>query len=280
MRTPSRARHATPATVRTTLRTTLRTGLTAAVLPVCLAVPAVGTTALATPAAAAPKAAGVVGISGPTGAITPGLKAVNVSLSAAGRPVAGARVQLQVATARGWTPAGSVVTGGNGAGTAALPFGATTRVRAVSSGTAVSAADASREMLVRVNRPAAARLGTSARAGLSLGGFRAAAVRIALGQRGKPYRYGSTGPSSFDCSGLVNYAFRAVGKAVPRTSSQLRRWTRPVSRAAAQPGDLVFSPGHVGIYVSPGVMVDAPNSGGRVSLRRIYARNYTIGRVV
>jgi cell wall-associated NlpC family hydrolase len=40
-----------------------------------------------------------------------------------------------------------------------------------------------------------------------------------------------------------------------------------------------LSPGHVGIYVSPGVMVDAPNSGGRVSMRKIYARNYTIGRI-
>jgi cell wall-associated NlpC family hydrolase len=267
MRTSSRARHATPATVRTPLRT----GLTAALLPLCLAVPAVGTTAFTAPAAAATKA---VGIAGPTGVVTPGLRPVNVSLSADGRPVAGARVQLQVATSRGWVPAGSITTGANGHSTAALRFDATTRVRAISPGSA------SREMLVKVNQPAAARLGTGARAGLSLGGFRAAAVRIALGQRGKPYRYGSTGPSSFDCSGLVNYAFRAVGKPVPRTSSQLRRWTRPVSRAAAQPGDLVFSPGHVGIYVSPGVMVDAPNSGGRVSLRRIYARNYTIGRVV
>ncbi len=277
MRMSSRARHDSPAASSRT-RTTLRTGLTAVLLPVCLTVPVA--TAFAAPAAAAPKAAAVVGISGPAAAVSPGLRPVNVRLTAAGRPVRGARVHLQVATARGWAPAGSVVTGADGSGAAALRFGATTRVRAVSTGTGTTAADASREMLVRVNQPAAARLGTAARAGVSLGGFRAAALRVALGQRGKPYRYGSTGPSSFDCSGLVNFAFRAVGKAVPRTSSQLRRATRPVSRAAAQPGDLVFSPGHVGIYVSPGVMIDAPNSGGRVSVRRIYSRSYAIGRVV
>ena len=265
MRTPSRARHAKPAATRTTLRT----GLTAAILPVALAVPV--STAFTAPAAAA---SSTVGIAGPAGVVTPGLRPVNVSLKTDGRAVAGAKVQLQVATARGWVPAGSVTTGGNGHTTAALNFGATTRVRAVAAGSV------SREMLVRVNQPAAARLGTASRAGLSLGGFRAAALRIALGQRGKPYRYGSTGPSSFDCSGLVNYAFRAVGKPVPRTSGQLRRATKPVSRGAAQPGDLVFSPGHVGIYVSPGVMIDAPNSGGRVSVRKIYARNYSIGRVV
>jgi cell wall-associated NlpC family hydrolase len=275
MRTSSRARHAKPAATRTTLRT----ALTATLFPMALAVPTVGS-AFVAPAAAAPKAAGVVGITGPEGVVTPGLRALDVSLTAAGAPVAGARLQLQVATARGWTSAGSVTTGADGRSIAALPLSATTRVRAVSAGTATSSADASREMLVRVNQPAAARLGTAARAGVSLGGFRAAALRVALGQRGKPYRYGSTGPSSFDCSGLVNYAFRAVGKAVPRTSGQLRAWTRPVHRAAAQPGDLVFSPGHVGIYVSPGVMVDAPNSGGRVNVRKIYARNYTIGRIV
>ena len=274
MRTPSRARHAKPAATRTSLRT----GLTAALLPVALAVPV--STGFAAPAAAAPKAAGTVGIAAPTGVVTPGLRPVNVSLSAAGRAVPGARLQLQVATARGWVPAGSVTTGADGVGTAALRFGGTTRVRAVSAGTAASTPDASPEVVVRVNQPAAARLGTAARAGLSLGGFRAAALRVALGQRGKPYRWGSTGPSSFDCSGLVNYAFRAVGKAVPRTSSQLRRATKPVSRAAALPGDLVFTPGHVGIYVSPGVMIDAPNSGGRVSVRRIYSSSYSIGRVV
>ena len=270
MRTPSRARHAKPAATRTTLRT----GLTAALLPVCLAVPAVGVTALAAPAAAAPKAAGYVGITGPNGVVTPGLHAVNVSFATAGRPVPGARVQLQVATSRGWAPAGSVTTAGNGHSMAALRFGATTRVRAIAAGSV------SREMLVRVNRPAAARLGTAAKANLSQGGWRAAAVRVAMTQRGKPYKWGATGPSGFDCSGLVTYAFRAVGKAVPRTSSQLRAWTTPVSRAAAVPGDLVFSPGHVGIYVSPGVMVDAPNGGGFVSVRKIYARNYTIGRIV
>jgi cell wall-associated NlpC family hydrolase len=276
MRTSSRARHAKPAATRTTLRT----GLTAALLPVCLAVPAVGVTALAAPAAASTQAAAYVGIAGPNAVVTPGLRAVNVSLQAAGRPVPGARLQLQVATSRGWAGAGTVTTGANGHSIAALRFGATTRVRAVSAGTPASAPDISREMLVRVSRPAAARLGTTTRAAAAAGGFRAGALRVALAQRGKPYRYGSTGPSSFDCSGLVNYAFRSVGKAVPRTSSQLRAWTKPVSRAAAQPGDLVFSPGHVGIYVSPGVMVDAPNSGGRVSARKIYARNYTIGRVV
>ena len=55
--------------------------------------------------------------------------------------------------------------------------------------------------------------------------------------------------------------------------------TRPVSKSAAQPGDLIFTPGHVGIYAGNGKMWDAPRSGKTVSLRSIWTSNYTIGRV-
>ena len=271
MRTSSRARHAKPAAVRSTLRT----GLTAALLPLAMAVPAAAGTAVAAPAAAAVRPATYLGLAGPTTTVTPGRHAVRVRLTTAGQPVAGAPVRFERATARGWLNAGTVRTDAQGWSTGALPISTTMVLRAVTPGRAVS-----REMLVRVSRPAAARVGAGASARLSAaGGFRSAALRVALGQVGKPYRYGSTGPSSFDCSGLVNYAFRSVGRSVPRTSSQLRAWAVPVSRAAAQPGDLVLSPGHVGIYVRPGVMVDAPNSGGRVSVRPIFAKSYTIGRV-
>ena len=272
MRASSRARHAKPSAVRTSFRT----GVTAAVLPLALAVPALATTAVAAPSAAAAVRAPVyLGIEGPSRTVTAGRHAVRVRLTDRGAPVAGAAVRFERATARGWLSAGTVRTDRQGYSMGALPFSATIRLRAVSPRRAVS-----REMLVSVSRPAASRTRAAAPARLATaGGFRAAALRVALAQVGKPYRYGSTGPSSFDCSGLVNYAFRSVGRSVPRTSSQLRAWTIPVSRAAARPGDLVFSPGHVGIYVRPGVMVDSPNSGGRVSVRAIYARNYTVGRV-
>ena len=270
MRTPSRARarHAKPAATRTAVRT----GLTAALLPLCLTIPTLGGTA-----AAATRTSGTyLGLEGPTTAVTPGRHALRIRLTTNGAPVAGAPVRFERATSRGWLGAGTVRTNAQGYAMGALPLGRSMKLRAVAPRRAVS-----REMLVAVNLPAAsrARAASSARV-VAGGGWRSAAVRVAMAQVGKPYRWGATGPSSFDCSGLVNYAFRSVGRSVPRTSSQLRAWTVPVSRSAAVPGDLVFSPGHVGIYVSPGVMVDAPNSGGRVSVRRIYARNYTIGRIV
>ncbi len=246
--TRARARHAKPAVTRSAVRT----GLTAVLLPLCLTIPMLGGTA-----AAATRTSGTyLGLEGPTTAVTPGRHALRVRLTTDGAPIAGSRVRFERATARGWLNAGSVRTNAQGYAMGALPFGSTMKLRAVAPRRAVS-----RQMLVAVHLPAASRSRSVSRARVVAGGgFRAAALRVALAQVGDPYRWGATGPDSFDCSGLVNYAFRSVGRSVPRTSSQLRAWSIPVSRAAAQPGDLVFSPGHVGIYVSPGVMVDAPNA--------------------
>jgi peptidoglycan DL-endopeptidase CwlO len=258
-----RGRHAKPSATRTAVRT----GLTASLIPMALALPALGGTASAAPSAA-------VGLVGPTTTVRPGTHAFRVHVVQNGRSLANAPVRFDVTTSGGrWRNAGVVRTNRTGTAYGALSLGSSVRVRAVALTRAVS-----RPISVSVARPAASRARAAARTAPG-GDFRSAALRVALAQVGKPYRWGATGPSSFDCSGLVNYAFRSVGRSVPRTSSQLRAWTVPVSRASARPGDLVFSPGHVGIYVRPGVMIDAPNSGGRVSVRSIYARNYTIGRV-
>ncbi len=97
------------------------------------------------------------------------------------------------------------------------------------------------------------------------------AVQVALGQLGKPYGWGATGPGAFDCSGLVTYAYRAVGIThLPRSSSAMYRATTRISRADLQPGDLVFyhSPvSHVAIYIGGGQVVEAPNSGSNVRVR-------------
>lgn len=110
---------------------------------------------------------------------------------------------------------------------------------------------------------------------------RATAVALALSKVGSPYRWGATGPSSFDCSGLVNWAFEQAGIEVPRTSRALSRVGTPVSRDALQPGDLVFfySPvSHVGIYVGDGQMVHASTSGKPVRVSSIEGRQYNSAR--
>ena len=98
----------------------------------------------------------------------------------------------------------------------------------------------------------------------------ATAIAYAEQQLGKPYLWGGTGPDAFDCSGLVMMAYRAAGIDLPRTSEE--QWARGprVSSSQARPGDLVFfagsdgtvkSPGHVGLVIGGGLMIEAYATG-------------------
>jgi peptidoglycan DL-endopeptidase CwlO len=98
------------------------------------------------------------------------------------------------------------------------------------------------------------------------------AVNAALAQRGKPYVWAAAGPGSFDCSGLVQYAYRAAGVSLPHSSRSQASMGRAVSRAELQPGDLIafYSPvSHIGIYIGNGQMVHAPSSGDVVKVSSI-----------
>jgi len=98
----------------------------------------------------------------------------------------------------------------------------------------------------------------------------ATAIAYAEEQLGKPYLWGGTGPDAFDCSGLVMMAYRAAGVDIARTSEQ--QWATEVRVPASQvqPGDLVFfagadgtptSPGHVGLVIGGGKMIEAYATG-------------------
>jgi cell wall-associated NlpC family hydrolase len=96
------------------------------------------------------------------------------------------------------------------------------------------------------------------------------AARVALAQRGDMYLWGAVGPTRFDCSGLMMYSFRRVGKAIPRTSYQQRVWSRTVAFSAKRLGDMAFYNGHVAMYLgySHGRhwMIHAPRSGQPVQV--------------
>ncbi len=95
----------------------------------------------------------------------------------------------------------------------------------------------------------------------------AQAVAAAHAALGAPYAWGSTGPSSFDCSGLMYWAYRHAGVTLPRTSQGQLNAGRRVSLRDARPGDLVIYRGdasHVGMYVGSGRVIHAPYPGARV----------------
>ncbi len=92
------------------------------------------------------------------------------------------------------------------------------------------------------------------------------AVAFAYAQLGKPYIYGGTGPSGYDCSGLTQAAWAAAGIAIPRTSYDQWGSLPHVPVSAMQPGDIMVfdGAGHVGIYVGNNELIDAPTTGGYV----------------
>jgi cell wall-associated NlpC family hydrolase len=96
----------------------------------------------------------------------------------------------------------------------------------------------------------------------------ATALGFAAAQLGVPYRWGGTGPGGFDCSGLVQAAYRSAGIGLPRVAQdQFDAGPAVPDGTEVQPGDLLFygsSPRaveHVGIYVGAGEMIDAPHTG-------------------
>ncbi|GKX62767.1 endopeptidase [Pragia fontium] len=114
-------------------------------------------------------------------------------------------------------------------------------------------------------------------------------------QLGKPYRYGGTSPrTGFDCSGLVNYAYRDQLKStLPRTADNMFHMSssqsREIDKEELNTGDLVFfsthSRGHshadhVGVYLGDGEFIQAPRTGKDIQISRLdddYWQNHYIG---
>ncbi|MFC7447015.1 C40 family peptidase [Rhodococcus daqingensis] len=95
-------------------------------------------------------------------------------------------------------------------------------------------------------------------------GSNSGALQAGMTQVGKPYVWGATGPDGYDCSGLMVWAYKQVGKTLPRSSQAQAAGGVPVSRSELQPGDLVlFYPdiSHVGMYAGNGNILHASTFG-------------------
>lgn len=111
-------------------------------------------------------------------------------------------------------------------------------------------------------------------------GSGSAVVDIARRYVGTPYVYGGSSPAGFDCSGFTAYVFAQVGVSIPRSSSAQRNAGRVVSAAEARPGDLVWWPGHVGIYTGNGQHIAARNPGTPLHESGMHRGSPTFIRVV
>lgn len=104
-----------------------------------------------------------------------------------------------------------------------------------------------------------------------------AVLEIAARYVGVPYVHGGTTPDGFDCSGFVQYVFAQLGISLPRSSGDY--YNVGVRVTDPQPGDIIVTPGHVGIYAGPNLQIDAPRPGKTIQFRAIWQSNPTFIRV-
>jgi len=109
------------------------------------------------------------------------------------------------------------------------------------------------------------------------------ALRWALTRLGDAYVWGAAGPTTFDCSGLVMWAYAHVGISLTHFTGAQWNEGEHISRSQLEPGDLVFffaDISHVGMYVGNGLMIDAPTFGQPVQIQPLLAQYVGAVRIV
>ena len=95
------------------------------------------------------------------------------------------------------------------------------------------------------------------------------AVAIGSNYLGTPYAWGGGAPGGFDCSGFVSYVYAQMGISLPHQSGDILNSGTVISASEARPGDILWWPGHVGIYAGDGqVLHSTPGPG--VSITNIW----------
>ena len=111
-------------------------------------------------------------------------------------------------------------------------------------------------------------------------------LALAAALRGRPYVYGASGPSAFDCSGFTRYVFaHSVARSLVHNAAAQYAASVKIAKSSIRPGDLVFYTYggwvyHVGIYAGRGLIWDAPHTGQTVHLEAIATSSWVAGRVL
>jgi cell wall-associated NlpC family hydrolase len=105
-----------------------------------------------------------------------------------------------------------------------------------------------------------------------------AAVLAAVSQMGVPYKSLKSDPEvGFDCSGLTIWAYDAAGVEIPRVSGDQIRAAADTELVDAEPGDLVYYPGHVGLYLGAGTYIHSPETGSDVQAAHLPDKSLRFG---
>ena len=98
-------------------------------------------------------------------------------------------------------------------------------------------------------------------------------VSAAYSQLGVPYVWGGSSPGKgLDCSGLVQYCHAVAGISLPHYSESQYAGGKKVT--TPQPGDICWKPGHVGIYIGNGQMIEAQQTGTNIMVSAVRAQGY------
>jgi cell wall-associated NlpC family hydrolase len=103
----------------------------------------------------------------------------------------------------------------------------------------------------------------------------------AMSQMGVPYHRRMSKPGrGFDCSGLVLFAYAQAGIGLPRSSRDQIRAATQIDRVQLEPGDLVYYPGHISLYLGDDFVIHSPQPGQEVEVREMFSRSLRFGDAV
>ncbi len=206
-----------------------------------------------------------------------GKVSATVQVSVAGSTVPGAEVQYyaKAKTSSSWVRFASTTVDSDGYARLVFSPGSTSMAFTADVVTPTGQVPAANVGTVTVAAPATASSSAVARL-----------LAMAAALRGRPYAYGGSGPSAFDCSGFTSYVVRAaLGRSLPHNAAAQYAVSQKISRSAIRPGDLIFFTGgggiyHVGIYAGNGRMWDAQHPGTTTGLHSIFSSSWVAGRIV